>query len=54
MSSPTYERRFDSRSRQVISEVDSEDGVSQKNADLKGDARATVQRKVEADHVHQH
>lgn len=51
---PANEWSPDSGGRQFIRQVDSEDRVAEQYADLKGDARATVQRQVEADHVHQH
>lgn len=50
----TDERSPDSRGRQLVGQVDSEDGVAQQDADLEGDSRAAVQRQVEAHHVHQH
>lgn len=50
----TDEGSPDSRGRQLISQVDSEDGVAQQDADLKGNSCAAVQRQVETHHVHQH
>lgn len=51
---PTDERRSDRRGRQVVGQVDPEDGVAQQDADLEGDVGSAVQGQVEARHVHQH
>lgn len=51
---PTYERSCDCSGRQLIGNVDSEDGVSQQYADLKYDPCAAVQRQVKAGDIHQH
>lgn len=50
----TYERRPDGGGGQLLGDVHPEDGVAQQDADLKHDARAAVQRQVEAGDVHQH
>lgn len=50
----TDEWSFDSGGRQLVHQVDSEDGVAQQDADLKGDACAAVQWQIEAENIHQH
>lgn len=50
----TNERSPESGGGQFVCQVDPEDGVTQQNADLKGDSRPAVQRQAEAHHVHQH
>lgn len=50
----TDERSPESSGRQLISQVDSEHSVAQKDADLKGNPCAAVQRQVETHHIHQH
>lgn len=50
----TDERSPESSGWQIISQVDSEHGVAQKDADLKGNPCAAVQRQVETHHIHQH
>lgn len=51
---PTYERSSDCSGRQLISNVDSEDGVTQQYADLKDNSCAAVQRQVKAGDIDQH